>query len=153
MIAFQFSAQDDLSSKAIQAFSRGWPSHVDAILPDGGLLGARSDTCWGIPPGVQIRPPGYATFIRTQVIQLYSAAAQEAAWLAFLHAQLGKPYDEVAILGFAVDHDWRDPRKWFCSDLGAVSLETAGWFSSKLSVEAGGVTPRDFQLVLSPWAH
>ena len=60
MISLQFSALNDIASEAIKLFERSWCSHVDAILPDGTLLGARADIYGNVPAGVQIRPPGYA---------------------------------------------------------------------------------------------
>jgi hypothetical protein len=58
VIALQFSTEADPVSALIRAFSHGPFSHVDAVLPDGRLLGARADG------GVQARATGYAPFSR-----------------------------------------------------------------------------------------
>jgi hypothetical protein len=152
VILLQFSALNDLASEAIKIFERSWPSHVDAVLPDGSLLGARADIYGAVPAGVQIRPPGYAPFSRTLLVQLAATDAQEAAWLAFLHAQIGKLYDMLAIAAFAVERDWREANSWFCSELAAAGLETCGWFPRPLADSANEITPRDLLLAVSGWA-
>lgn len=48
---------------------------------------------------------------------------------AWLHEQLGKPYDWTAILGFLAWRDWSEPESWYCSEL------AAGW------MQQGGVSP------------
>ena len=151
MITLQFAAMSDPGSEAIKLFSRGWPSHVDTVLRDG-LLGARSDALAGVPPGVQIRPPGYEAFERTLTVKLPSTPQIEAAFRAFLDAQIGKPYDKLAIAAFAVERDWREPGAWFCSELVAAALEASGWFPALLANPANEITPRDLLLAVSPWA-
>ena len=39
--------------------------------------------------------------------------------------QVGKPYDKLAIVAFAVNRDWRSPDAWFCDELVAAGLEHA----------------------------
>ena len=148
----QFSAMDDAGSKAIKFFSRGWPSHVDIVLGSGDLLGARSDSVAGRPPGVQIRPPAYEAFTKTQRVALTATAAQETAFLNFLEAQIGKPYDKTAIIAFAFGRDWRENDSWFCSELAAAALEECGWFPKPLANTVNEITPRDLLLAVSPWA-
>lgn len=152
MITLHFSATDGISSGAIKAFERGWCSHVDAVLPDGTLLGARSDTIGGAPPGVQIRHPDYELWTATETLQLLSPAVMENRFTDWLHDQIGKPYDKEAILAFAVGRDWRQPDSWFCSELMAAALEECGWFPHPLSDIASHITPRDLLLLVSPWA-
>lgn len=142
MIKLQFALENDASAKAIQVFQRGWPSHVDAVLPDGSLLGAR------LAGGVQIRQPGYAPFTRTQLVTLDAAADRFHGWL---HQQIGKPYDSLAIAAFAVERDWRRPDSYFCSELIACGLEVGGFFPRPLSNTANEITPRDLLLIVSPW--
>lgn len=143
-IALQFSTDDDLGAEAIRIFSRGWPSHVDAVLQDGTLLGARLD-------GVRIRKPGYAAFARIERIELAVTAGEEAAFHAFLADQLGKPYDKLAIAAFPLERDWRDKDAWFCSELIAAALEQCGFFPKALANPANEIKPRDLLLLVSPW--
>jgi hypothetical protein len=144
-IVLQFVASDDPESEAIRWFSRGWCSHVDAVLPDGSLLGARLD-------GVKIRPPDYAAFSQRETVCLTATPEQEEAFYAFLHAQVGKGYDRLAIVAFAVRRDWRDDSKWFCSELIARALEVCGWLPKPLAHPANQITPRDLLLVTSSWS-
>lgn len=103
-------------------------SHVDIILPDGTLFGARTDYPINGKTGVQRRPPGYGAkdWIRRVVFSLPATPDQERKGYDFLLAQEGKPYDKLAILAFFTDRDWRDENAWFCDELYLRFLETAG---------------------------
>ena len=151
MIVLQFIAMGDAASRLIQTFERGWPSHVDIVLADGSLLGARSDAIGGKPAGVQIRPAGYEKFEHVQRVSLTCTSEQETKLLNFLEAQIGKPYDKLAIAAFPFRRDWREDDSWFCSELAAAALEAAGWFPKPLANSVNEITPRDLLLILSPW--
>ncbi|MGH6980467.1 MAG: hypothetical protein ACREFC_04605, partial [Stellaceae bacterium] len=153
VIVLQFAYQRDLSGALIRFYQRGWPTHVDAVMPDGRLLGARLGRCGALRPGVQIRKPGYAPFVRTERVVLDVSALAEAAFHAFLEGQLGKPYDWRAILAFAVHRDWRERDAWYCSELIAAALEHARFFPRPLPSPVNLLTPRDLLLLVSPWAQ
>jgi hypothetical protein len=152
-ITLQFSALDDVVSLAIRAFSHGPFSHVDAVLPNGSLLGARSDQLGSVPAGVQIRRPGYVEFSALRHVVLPTTPDCDLAFYDFLRTQIGKPYDHSAILGFALDRDWRQPDSWFCSELIAAALEKARYFSFCLAAPANKITPADLLLALSATAN
>jgi hypothetical protein len=103
-------------------------SHVDVILPDGTLFGARTDHPVNGKTGVQRRPPGYGAreWIRREVFSLKSTPAQEKKGYDFLLAQEGKPYDKLAIVAFFTTRDWREDDSWFCDELYLRFLEVAG---------------------------
>src|SRR5579863_3025481 len=111
MIVLQFASGTDLESEAIEYFSHGQWSHVDAVLPDGSLLGAR------LEGGVAIRSKTYLGASKTERVYLPATDAQTSAFYAFLMAQVGKPYDSEAIAAFITGRDWRDPKAWYCSEL------------------------------------
>jgi hypothetical protein len=67
-ITLQFVTSRDPESWAIRTFQRGWCSHVDSVIDDGRLLGARSDG------GVQIRQPNDETFSRVEPLPETSPA-------------------------------------------------------------------------------
>lgn len=148
-VTLQFSTMSDIGSWAIREFSHGPFSHVDAVLPDGSLLGARDDICMGIPAGVRIRPPNYARFSLIKQVTIPCSDGQILKWLDWQHAQVGKPYDETAILAFAADRNWREEDSFFCSELQALALEQSGYFPHNLSAPANKITPDDLLLALS----
>jgi hypothetical protein len=153
-IILQFSAQDDLGSKLIRAFSHGLYSHVDAVLPDGSLLGSRNDVINGIPSGVQIRPANYAVFSAVKVVGLPTTPECAQAFYDAWRGEIGKPYDETAILGFVADRNWREDDSWFCAEGITAKLENPSrYFSFKLAAPANKITPADLLLALSATAN
>jgi hypothetical protein len=142
MITLQFVCENAISSKAIAWFGSGKFSHVDCVLPDGRLLGIRSDKVGGKPPGVQIRPPDYAVFdVRVRMkIHTIRAYDQEQRYYDFLYDQIGKPYDNTAIWAFFVDRNWRQADSWICSELQAAAGEHAGVLP-KLALTPNKITP------------
>ena len=149
IISLQFSSVNDFGSELIRAFDHGKFSHVDVILADGELLGARNDVYKDIPAGVQKRPPAYANFSSTKRVDLDTTPPCADRFYKFLDSQIGKPYDGEAILGFAVNRDWRDPAAFFCSELVAAGLEDAGYFAYSLAAPSNKITPADLLLALS----
>jgi len=147
-ISLQFVAERALTSRAVGWFSAGHLSHVDAILPDGMLFGARSDRVGDRPRGVWARPPGYLRFSRRALASLPASDEQYALWLAFLAAQTGKPYDWRAIWGFVLNRDWRREDSWICSELQARALEIAG-IVPPLYLAANKITPVALALAVS----
>lgn len=135
MIILQFTARPKIGSWLIRKFTWSDYSHVDIVLPDGRLLGARFEG------GVSIKPPNnFKKCVR------FSVDAPEDVISAAL-TQVGKPYDIVAIFGIIVRRDWHKSKKWFCSELVAWSFEEAG--NPLLRTENfNRVTPRD--LLMSP---
>lgn len=156
MIRLQFVRQAALSSDAIAWFSQGNLSHVDAVVGLEGnplaecvaLLGARSDTTGGRPPGVQIRRLDYLPFALRVRFNIPCTEDQAAEWRAFLVRQLGKPYDHAAIWGFVVGRNWRERDSWICSELQAAALEQAG-IVKDLYLAANKITPVALALAVS----
>jgi hypothetical protein len=148
MIRLQFSRQSGLISNAIAWFSAGHFSHVDAVLPDGNLLGARHDRVGGKPPGVQVRPQDYVEFSEKRLFFIPAPPEQARMFYDFLLAQVGKPYDIAAIWGFALDRDWRNPDSWICSELQAAALEQVGRVP-RLFLAANKITPGALALVVT----
>lgn len=142
----RFVTGNDPLSNMIRFGERdGWATHAEAVLPDGSLLGAHIDG------GVQIRAAGYdkITTTRELIVEITAVTPDaEVAFYAFCHQQVGKPYDVTAIVGFALNRDWRQSDSWFCSELMAAALETCGYLP-KLSAADNHISPRDLLLVLS----
>jgi hypothetical protein len=161
MIRLRFVTGDDWISNAIRVGERdGWCTHVEAVMPDGTLLGAHLDG------GVQARPAGYdeGKATRALIVDLreencfgalsvgtpQDIAAQQCreSFYDFLRAQLGKPYDLMALAGAAFDRDWHRADSWFCSELQAAALERCGYLPRLAAIDSH-VSPRDLLLVLS----
>jgi hypothetical protein len=141
-ITLQFITCSDPGSWAIRTFQRGWCSHVDSVMDDGRLLGARLDG------GVAIRPPNYEKFSRVERVVIAVPYYKEKAYYDFLKAQLGKPYDKLAIVAFAVNRNWRETDAWFCDELVAAGLEQAE-VVRKLAPCVDRLDVRDLYLVVS----
>lgn len=142
-VSLQFSSQVGLLSDAIEYKSGGLFSHVDAILPDGRLLGARLDG------GVAIRPAGYAKFNRVFRVDIPCTDEQERTFYNFLSLEVGKPYDKEAIAGIVLGRDWHDPSAWYCSELIADKMEKSALFPYPLSAPAYKIEPDPLLLAIS----
>lgn len=106
-------------------FGAGQFSHVDAVLHGGYLMGARYDTIGGRPPGVWIRPPGYDRWSRRVVMEVPATPEQTKKFYDFMMAQEGKPYDSLAIWGFALGRNWREDDSWICSEVVTAAGEAS----------------------------
>ena len=114
------------------------------MLPDGTLLGARSDG------GVQIRQPGYARFTQTHQYSIVTPLADQ--FYDCLKTQIGKPYDWRAIIAFGFgNRDWRSTDAWFCSELQIWAAETIRFFENPIQITYDRLSPRDQLLLLSPY--
>ena len=154
-IELQFVSEAGLSSWAIGWFSAGDAktrvSHVDAVMPDGSLLGARYACDGAISSkkgGVQLRHPEYAAFTRRVHVTLPCTSAERDAFSRFIFDQLGKPYDWKCIAGFFSGRDWREDDSWICSELIARALEVAHIVPT-LYLGANRITPVALLLLLS----
>ena len=65
---------------------------------------------------------------------------QEKAYHDFLLGQVGKPYDDEAILAFFFNRNWREKDSWICSELQAAAGEFSGIFP-QLYLAANKITP------------
>lgn len=148
-IILQFVGAADLGGKIINWFDHGPFAHVDTVMPDGSLLGARSDVWAGVPAGVQIRPYDYMPFANPVRAVLDASDEVVEAYYTFVQAQIGKPYDMTGIVGFAVGRDWRNANAWFCSELVAAALEESGFFEYALIQLANKIAPDDLALLCS----
>lgn len=148
VVRYQFVRADEFASNMIAYYSDGDFSHVDLVLDDGRLLGARMDSVGGAGPGVQIRTPDYVSWSKKVVIDVPCTAEQKIAALNFAMKQIGLPYDQEAILAFVAARDWRKPDSWFCSELGAAIGETGALWPALYS-PANKITPVGLALVCS----
>ena len=120
-----------------------WPTHMEAVLPDGRHLGS-----W-YTSGVEIRAPDYdrGAFVQEQYFTVPATAAEDEVFYAFLLAQKGKPYDWRSIAAFFLPvyrhRDWLEPDSWFCSELIGAAFLKCGKLPEHLAVSANRFTVRD----------
>jgi hypothetical protein len=152
-IVLQFVTEDALTSALIRWFSAGDFSHVDAVLPDGSLLGSRFEAMTvngqSIPGGVQIRPPGYAKFKRVLKVSIPVESEKVDIFYNWWKSQIGKPYDMTAIIGFFIGRNWRKANSWYCSEGIARGMEIAKVFSYELYTATNKLTPAALLLAIS----
>lgn len=129
-IGLQFVLGSGWSSRLISWWGSGYGgySHVDAILADGSLLGARSDSVGGQPPGVRIRPPAYEKWVRRCVVWMPASAQQASNWEKFLREQVGMGYDKSDILGLIIGKPLMSQGHWICSALQHEALHKIAIF-------------------------
>jgi hypothetical protein len=121
------------------------PSHVEALTPDGFLLGAH------LSGGTQKRPRDYdaGQFSHELFLTLEATDDQAAAFYAFLDKHVGEPYDWKAILGFILPEHEHTLDHAICSALIALALRACNYFRWPLAAPAHLVDPRDLLLILS----
>lgn len=142
MITLRFSTiVHDFACIAIRAVTWSDYSHVDIVLPEG-LLGVQID-------GVKIRPFDYCPRAKALYMDAHHMSdGQEKKFYDFARAQINKPYDFGAVFGDLIHHDWRNPNKWYCSELPfAAAVYANAPFLNESEVDR--VTPG--LLMLSPY--
>jgi uncharacterized protein YycO len=110
----RFSANNLPFSWAIRVRTWSPYSHVDFILPNGKYLGA-------VPfKGVVIHDHTYPVeaFFEVEVTE-----EQHEKILKYALDQVGKGYDYVGIFGYAIERNWQEDDKWFCSEFVAAAIQ------------------------------
>jgi uncharacterized protein YycO len=111
-----------VGSLAIRA--RLWEnwSHAAVLLPNGDVIDATFKA-----GGVRRRRFDDVLKHASAHKVLRLPVPDEVSAMAFLHQQLGKPYDWRAILGWVTsDRDWADDSAWFCFELVAAAAKAGG---------------------------
>ena len=132
-VILRFCACDDLCSQLIRFWTYSRFSHVEILEPETGMvIGA-------MPDGVKVRDLDYDGKAR----HLYARVLvkDKKAVLDFMRSQYKKPYDFMAIVGFLVHRNWRDPQRWFCSELVTAALEAGGCFLFNQEAQLNRITP------------
>lgn len=140
-----------IASQAIGWFGGGYFSHTTTLLPNKRfVLDARADEVGGKPTGVQLRPVGYLEKMYGSGItwlKIPCSSIMEQLTYSALYSQLGKPYDTIGILDYALgrlrDRNWMDKSAWFCSELAVWSWIEGKFLSRPLvpSAEPNRITP------------
>lgn len=77
-------------------------------------------------------------------LELSLAVENKETVKEFLEAQLGKPYDWLAILAIPLRRDWHKKDSWMCSELAAQVLIEDG---KQMPIESSRITPRDLLFI------
>lgn len=141
MIRLRFGSRPGFESWLIRWLSAGQLSHVDIVMPDGRLLGVR-------PDGVKLRDFSTGPALNVIDIEIDASEAQTAEFHRFALEQVGKRYDNRALLGFMLNKPWHDEERWTCSELPAKALMVAGVIPA-LYLDAPKITPVTLALVVS----
>lgn len=155
-IRVMFTAGSEFSSRAIEWWGGGGWSHMANILSDGSVIDARNDVVkfndQSFDTGVRHRPKGYleAEYGRWIELEIPCTVFQARSWEAHLWSQVGKPYDQLGILGFLTgslkDRNWRDESAWFCDELALWAQEKAN-ICPRLLTPVFRVTPGSALLI------
>ena len=135
-----FCRSNTIGSWLIRSFTWSRWSHVAIV----------EDDCWVIEStllGGGVRRKLLTAFVdeHSSVEPVDVRLADEEAALDFLRAQLGKPYDWTALLGFIFHRDWAEPDAWFCSELAEAAAVAGG--RRRFREEISRITPRESWMV------
>lgn len=152
---------DRLTSRAIEGFGGGWPSHMANMLADGSFIDARDDeVCAGgvfWAAGVEHRPAGYLQTENKRWAIFEAPAGSDRlydGWVASLEGQIGKAYDQIGILDFAEglftgkykDRNWgplvpAESKAWFCDDFSVWAAGSNGLLPWPILIPLFTLTP------------
>lgn len=117
-----FTTARGIGDLLIRAFEGGQCSHVGIELRDGRVI----DSAFA-QRGVRLHPDRNS-FLRgrTLVDDIPLSLPMPDAAEAWLHAQVGKPYDWTALIGFLLWRDWSRLGAWFCTEATAYAMLYGG---------------------------
>jgi hypothetical protein len=150
-IILQFVGASDLCSRTIEWFGKGHFSHVDLVMDDGRLLGARSDVVGGSPAGVWPRKPNYEIWSNISRISIDVTEAQYDAFWTFANSKIGTEYNKLGIVGFVTGTSLTNANDLFCSQYGAEAVSASGLFPHPIGLPANKIDPVALYGILSPW--
>ena len=132
MIRLLFTSSRTPFDAVIRAFEGGTCSHVGIEIGDDLVI----DTTF-LQGGVAEHSLDEFMQGRKLIHAIELQLPNEAAALAFLVDQLGKPYDWTALAGFMFWRDWSETDAWYCSELAAAFLKVGGWALADRHVRVG----------------
>ena len=107
-----FFRDNRITGKVIRWWTTSQFDHVEIALGNENSIGAKPKG------GVQIRPLSVEKDSKWCVCRPVGRLTnkQKNNILNFAHSQIGKKYDYLGILGFAIDRNIEDSNRWFCSE-------------------------------------
>lgn len=126
----------------------GGVSHAASLLKDGRYLDARSETMFGVPPGVHIREVSTEPFVK-KIRATFAGVTDEvyAAWEANLRAKITDGYDKKTIEGYILNKRLHGPHTYDCSALACNALQHVGIIPFPLVFPAHQISPNTLLLL------
>lgn len=119
MMILVFETGPTIKGKVVQVFTWSKYSHVDVLTEQNTTLSAYPDG------GVDERP--YVPLASNVLCKIETTPEQLAQIHKYMRDRIGKPYDWGGVFGvFFKQTRWQDHDKWFCSELIAAALQSAG---------------------------
>lgn len=146
-LTWQLSAAKGLLSRLIIWFGGGEFSHVDLVMPNGNLAGARSDKVGG-GSGYRERPSDYFPFVKRVRFTLEVTPEQELAVYAASNAKVGANYNRATIFGLIFGWNLTQPGTWDCSEAQIDNCQQAKIIPPEY-ISNNKITPNDFALILT----
>ena len=124
-LILQFCTEPKIGSAIIRWGTHCPYSHVDGLLPDGSLLGARTGWLTTYGEGVRVRPPNYTTFSAI-AHRSYPVDAEKAIAVAMTY--VGDPYSWQEDAGYVIPWFWKHvvPKSYNCSAFWAHVIRKCG---------------------------
>ena len=114
-----FCRSNTVASHAVRLITWSDWSHVGVCPGEGTVIEAR----W--PKVREISTEAFR--LDNDIVEAVEfPCADRAKSISWLRAQIGKPYDLLALLGIVLHRDWHKAGRWFCSELAAAALEQGG---------------------------
>jgi uncharacterized protein YycO len=137
-----FTRRNTIGSYLIRAFTWSQWSHCVVVESDSSVID--STFAHG---GVCRRPLAsvYAESSKVEAVDI--PLPDEAAAIGYAVAQIGKPYDWKAVVGFILHRNWADDSAWFCNELAEACLAAGG--KKRFREEISRITPRESWMVIS----
>ena len=119
------------------------------VIADGRYCDARSDRIHGVPPGVQMRLPGYERAVKRERWVLPVSTLLYADWEQNLRDRITDKYGESDIIDFIMGRPGHVAGHWICSAHYVNSLQHVKLLPYPLAYEAHQLTPDDAYLLTS----
>lgn len=116
-----FTRRHTVASLLIRLFTGSRWSHVACIVSDKMVIDSTFKH-----GGVRLRPIADVVCESSAFDEVSVPLADEQAAVDWLTAQLNKPYDWTAIVGFVFRSGWAEPDRWFCSELAEGAIRAGG---------------------------
>ena len=139
-ITWQFVTTSDEVSALIRWKTDSEISHVNAVTPEGKLLGALLDG------GLQEREPNYGNFTLQILVTVPVTDEQAARFWQCLRSRIGEHYNCLGIVGIALGNNLTGSGHEFCSQAQSDAIIFAPIF--RIAKDPSKIDPETLRLLL-----